>query len=77
MSRISNLNLITDNMPEYKGLYIVEPVSDLFFLTEDNIDEYVDALYKKEQKSSIILKKRKRGPNMRFSYNKHQALCIA
>lgn len=77
MSRISNLNLITDSIPEYKGLYIVEPVSDLVFLTEDNIDEYVDAIYKKEQKSRIILKKHKNEFNMRFSYNKNQDLCIA
>lgn len=77
MSRISNLSLELSDMSDYEGLYVVEPVSDLVILTEDNIDEYVDALYKNEQKSSIVLKKHKRGPNMRFSYNKHQTLCIA
>ena len=66
MSRISNLSLELSDMSDYEGLYVVEPVSDLVILTEDNIDEYVDALYKNEQKSSIVLKKHKSVFNMKY-----------
>ena len=51
------------HLSKSKGLYIVEPSNSLEILTEENIDKYVEALYKKEtnksvnKKSDIIYKK--------------------